>query len=165
MWSVSPCPKIITWSGFHWRLFNVTTLWPHVWRLTQNLIVFALRFQFKSYCSSHRPVQKVKHMGGSRSEPSKICGICHEEVGNVPSPKSIWTPCCGSFYHPACVQSSALSAGVYNFRSVLVYSLFWWPTAFVGFVCLCVKSILIFTVALVSWEVRTIFLVSLKSIV
>ena len=82
-------------------------------------------FQFKSYCSSHRPVQKVKHVGSSRSlGKTDVCSICQEEVSMTPSPKSIWTPCCGAYFHPACIQSTALSAGAYHFRWVTRWILF-----------------------------------------
>ena len=84
-----------------------------------------LHFQFKSFCSSHRPVQRAKSSSGlssSRSPTKNIvehCSICKDQVSTSPSPRSIWTPCCGAFFHPACIQATSLSAGAYHFRSVL----------------------------------------------
>lgn len=70
--------------------------------------------QFKSYCSTHRPLQKAKQSGEKTT-----CSICQDEVVGKPCPKSLWTPCCDAWFHRKCLQSMALTSGQYHFRCPL----------------------------------------------
>ena len=53
--------------------------------------------QFKSFCSTHRPAQKVEHSAGrSRGE----CGICLGEIQDPnPTFALLWAPCCSRWMH------------------------------------------------------------------
>lgn len=73
--------------------------------------------QFKSFCSAHRPAQKVK--GSRPREGKEVCGICQDAVPIPPAPTSLWTPCCGSIFHSSCIQTAAMSSGSLHFRCPL----------------------------------------------
>ena len=63
-------------------------------------------FQFKSYCSSHRPSQKVQRQNQANGIS---CQLCQEPVIARPScPKSLYAPCCSAWLHRSCVQNLAL---------------------------------------------------------
>ena len=63
-------------------------------------------FQFKSYCSSHRPSQKVQRQNQANGIS---CKLCQEPVIARPScPKSLYAPCCSAWLHRSCVQNLAL---------------------------------------------------------
>ena len=108
--------SIIVWPKFSSKLAFASDKYLLRWLL---LPIFS--FQFKSFCSSHRPAQKMKQLTAPRpaSSVSDQCSICQEEVGLNPSSESIWSPCCGAFFHPACIQNASLSAGAYHFRFVI----------------------------------------------
>jgi hypothetical protein len=77
-------------------------------------------FQFKSYCCSHRPSQKVhRQQQPQNSTASSKCSICQEAVCNRPTPRSLWSPCCSAWLHRSCVQSMALNAGEHHFKCPL----------------------------------------------
>eukprot|EP00093_Oithona_nana_P004399 04399.XXX_36607_34362_1 [CDS] Oithona nana genome sequencing. len=61
--------------------------------------------QFKSYCSSHRPSQKVQRQNQANGIS---CSLCQEPVIARPCPKSLYAPCCSTWLHRSCVQNMAL---------------------------------------------------------
>lgn len=72
---------------------------------------------FKSFCSSHRPHQKVppkciKLM--KEDEDSKICTICYDSVNSKVSNDTLWAPCCRKrWFHRQCLQRQALAQGYF----------------------------------------------------
>lgn len=72
--------------------------------------------QFKSFCSSHRPVQKVSVKG---NKSVKSCSICLKDVEAKPTFSALWTPCCAAWLHRNCLQKHAQAAGSYHFRCPL----------------------------------------------
>jgi len=74
--------------------------------------------QFKSFCKEHRPVQVVRkvEVGRGSSSSCSTCTICQERLVRKATLKTLWSPCCSSFYHRECVQSLAVSAGKEHLR-------------------------------------------------
>ena len=73
--------------------------------------------QFKSFCKEHRPVQTVRKVEGRTSNSScSTCTICQERLVRKASLKTLWSPCCSSFFHRDCVQTMAVSAGKEHLR-------------------------------------------------
>ncbi|XP_034247452.1 putative GPI-anchored protein pfl2 isoform X2 [Thrips palmi] len=73
--------------------------------------------QFLSFCSSHRPQQKV-HAKFIKllkeDEDSNTCPICYESVGNTVTNDTLWAPCCQKrWFHRACVQRQAQAQGYF----------------------------------------------------
>jgi len=73
--------------------------------------------KFPSFCPLHRPVQtpsKVR-VGGGGGE----CGVCLDELEEVPGSDVLWTPCCGGWFHRNCVERMAETAGCHFFKCPL----------------------------------------------
>jgi len=88
--------------------------------------------QYKSFCSLHRPVQKLsraqvkqqkKNLSSCNKDDqgSSQCSICQDPVTPKPGFKSILAPCCtsGSWFHRSCLQKLALNNGQAHFRCPL----------------------------------------------
>ena len=76
--------------------------------------------QFKSYCSSHRPTQKMpNHKQNSSKKSNDKCSICQDKVVARPGPASILAKCCSSWFHRKCIQKMALSFGAPYFKCPL----------------------------------------------
>ncbi|XP_063797798.1 G2/M phase-specific E3 ubiquitin-protein ligase-like [Pseudophryne corroboree] len=75
----------------------------------QKEFIFQYSKQFPSFCPRHRPVQKAK-----AKEAVSACTICLEELTPAPAYDVIKSPCCkNTWFHRACLQMQALSAGKY----------------------------------------------------
>lgn len=73
--------------------------------------------QFKSFCKEHRPLQNVKKVESLKANPANSnCTICQEKIVRKATFKTLWVPCCSSFFHRDCVQSQAISAGKGHLR-------------------------------------------------
>jgi len=74
--------------------------------------------QFKSFCKEHRPVQVVRkvEVGMSSTSTCSNCTICQDRLVRKISLKTLWSPCCSSFFHRDCVQTMAVSAGKEHLR-------------------------------------------------
>jgi len=76
--------------------------------------------QFKSYCSSHRPTQKMpNHKQNASKKSNDKCSICQDKVVARPGPASILAKCCSSWFHRKCIQKMALSFGAPHFKCPL----------------------------------------------
>ncbi|KAL0858422.1 hypothetical protein ABMA27_012301 [Loxostege sticticalis] len=103
---------------------------------------------FKSFCQNHAPKQKVTEevmakakvrmqadrknakavvaktdedkLDDDLSEDS-VCVICYEAVQRYPTPQTFWPPCCArdKWFHRACLQRMALSAGMHYLKCPL----------------------------------------------
>jgi len=87
---------------------------PHCGKKHNSLFQFF--DQFKSFCKEHRPVQMVRKVEGRGSSGSSTCTICQDRLVRKATLKTLWSPCCSSFYHRDCVQSMAVSAGKEHMR-------------------------------------------------
>jgi len=73
--------------------------------------------QFKSFCKEHRPVQTVRKVEGrSGNNSCSTCTICQDRIVRKATLKTLWSPCCSSFFHRDCVQTMAVSAGKEHLR-------------------------------------------------
>ncbi|NXC42880.1 PHF7 protein, partial [Penelope pileata] len=69
--------------------------------------------QYRSFCREHRPQQTVQ------ADPSADtnCIICLDPVGDCKSYYTMVCPVCrNAWFHRACIQGQARSAGVLHFR-------------------------------------------------
>ncbi|XP_067014862.2 G2/M phase-specific E3 ubiquitin-protein ligase [Anabrus simplex] len=72
--------------------------------------------QYKSYCSGHRPVQRVPAPVLKQLQTGDInCTICFEEVPPTLCRDNLWAPCCSknTWFHRNCVQAFAMSSGYF----------------------------------------------------
>ncbi|CAG2167013.1 unnamed protein product [Oppiella nova] len=70
---------------------------------------------YPSYCEKHRPKQKTRRV--NQKAVDRMCAICREEVTPPqPSPKTLWTPCCGHWMHRECVIKQAYHAGKHHLK-------------------------------------------------
>lgn len=79
---------------------------------------------FSSFCQDHRPVQAplAKAKKKNTNESLKVveeCGVCLEELEEKPSNSTLWTPCCGGWFHRSCVERMAETAGCHFFKCPL----------------------------------------------
>uniref|UniRef100_A0A1B6CRC0 PHD-type domain-containing protein n=1 Tax=Clastoptera arizonana TaxID=38151 RepID=A0A1B6CRC0_9HEMI len=67
---------------------------------------------FKSFCHSHRPMQKIPKEISSKGID---CIICCENVSQTPGYDNLWAPCCriNAWFHRDCIQGLAISAGYF----------------------------------------------------
>lgn len=67
--------------------------------------------QFKSFCSSHRPVQKVTPpLVKAARVALKECGLCARALDQLrPTFYVLRAPCCGGWLHRDCLQSAILA--------------------------------------------------------
>ncbi|XP_023706470.1 uncharacterized protein LOC111863895 isoform X2 [Cryptotermes secundus] len=72
--------------------------------------------QFKSFCSVHRPVQKIdpRVLMEVKSREA-TCAICYDSIQPTSCPSTLWAPCCriNAWFHRDCVQKLAISAGYF----------------------------------------------------
>jgi len=55
--------------------------------------------QFKSFCKEHRPLQNVKKMESLKANSANSnCTICQEKIVRKATFKTLWVPCCSSFF-------------------------------------------------------------------
>jgi len=75
---------------------------------------------FSSYCVDHRPVQKPveKKIDGKKAKSDKECGVCLDALGRSKT-DNLWTPCCGGWFHRACINRMAKTAGIHFFKCPL----------------------------------------------
>ncbi|XP_043929738.1 G2/M phase-specific E3 ubiquitin-protein ligase isoform X2 [Protopterus annectens] len=77
--------------------------------------IFQYTDPFASYCWEHRPVQKAAKR--RRGSGPALCTICLEHVDTIPSFSILKSPCCkNTWFHRDCLQTQALSAGMFFFR-------------------------------------------------
>nr|XP_053622544.1 uncharacterized protein LOC128682083 isoform X2 [Plodia interpunctella] len=103
---------------------------------------------YKSFCQSHTPKQKIADdvlvkakvrmqaerkrlalvkAGVAVEDPSAdsdsecVCVICYERVRGFATPQTFWPPCCArdAWFHRACMQRMALSAGMHYLKCPL----------------------------------------------
>ena len=86
--------------------------------MLKQIFIYNYQFQFKSYCSSHRPAQKPPKQHNSKN-PNDKCTICQESLVPRPCPKSILARCCSSWFHRTCIQKMALNSGAHHFKCPL----------------------------------------------
>eukprot|EP00095_Tigriopus_kingsejongensis_P012714 snap_masked-scaffold1515_size37859-processed-gene-0.4 protein:Tk12714 transcript:snap_masked-scaffold1515_size37859-processed-gene-0.4-mRNA-1 annotation:"ras guanine nucleotide exchange factor b-like" len=67
--------------------------------------------QFKSFCSTHRPVQKVSRPAHPSPTQLQECGLCSAGVDGQPTFHVLWTPCCGRWLHRDCLQPAVITGG------------------------------------------------------
>ncbi|KAJ9595463.1 hypothetical protein L9F63_013374, partial [Diploptera punctata] len=72
--------------------------------------------QFKSFCATHRPLQKIDAniLQQSKNKPA-TCPICYDQVDPTAFRTTLWAPCCrvNAWFHRDCVQKLAMSAGYF----------------------------------------------------
>ncbi|XP_051482495.1 PHD finger protein 7-like [Apus apus] len=69
--------------------------------------------EYKSFCSKHRPVQRLRGMQQHRTP----CLFCLEPVSEQPCFDTLVCPACASAWlHRSCIQAMALSSGLHLFR-------------------------------------------------
>ncbi len=68
---------------------------------------------FPSFCSQHRPNQRI-HNFGHKSD--NLCAICRESVDQKPKPQTLWSPCCYHWYHRECVVKQSYHAAKHHFK-------------------------------------------------
>ncbi|GFR26450.1 hypothetical protein TNCT_678442 [Trichonephila clavata] len=72
--------------------------------------------KFSSYCELHRPRQKAIET----PEEEFYCRICYLPLSEKDAKNCLYTSCCNhNWYHHACLQKYALSAGRYFFKCPL----------------------------------------------
>ncbi|XP_063819267.1 G2/M phase-specific E3 ubiquitin-protein ligase-like [Pseudophryne corroboree] len=80
----------------------------------ENEFIFQFYKQFQSFCSKHRPVQKITK---TPKENLSVCTICLEELTPAPAHEVIKSPCCkNTWLHRTCLQMQALNAGKYHLK-------------------------------------------------
>ncbi|XP_055496646.1 G2/M phase-specific E3 ubiquitin-protein ligase isoform X2 [Leucoraja erinacea] len=85
----------------------------------ENQCIFQFTGQFESYCSQHKPVQKVPR-AVRRSGGSFTCAVCLDSIDPCPSYDVLKSPCCkNTWFHRQCLQHQALSAGMFFFRCTI----------------------------------------------
>ena len=76
--------------------------------------------QFKSFCCSHRPAQKIPARYEKRRQASNVsedtCPICRQNVEPKATFSLLFTPCCQGWIHRTCLQKSV---GSYHLRCPL----------------------------------------------
>ncbi|XP_054162580.1 G2/M phase-specific E3 ubiquitin-protein ligase-like [Oppia nitens] len=68
---------------------------------------------FPSYCIKHRSIQRTDPKKESTDD---LCANCREQVVCKPTPKTLWTPCCGHWLHRECVIKQAYHQGKHHFK-------------------------------------------------
>jgi len=81
--------------------------------------LFQFYGEFNAFCSSHRPVQKPSVHRGKEVVEDNQCGVCLDEVEELVSPATLWTPCCGGWFHRSCIEKMAENAGLAFFKCPL----------------------------------------------
>ncbi|XP_072204670.1 PHD finger protein 7-like [Excalfactoria chinensis] len=72
--------------------------------------------RYRAFCWEHRPQQAVQ----AAPEPNTTCIICMEPVDDSRSYGTMVCPACQhAWFHRACIQEQALSAGIYCFQCPL----------------------------------------------
>ncbi|PSN36951.1 hypothetical protein C0J52_15884 [Blattella germanica] len=72
--------------------------------------------EFKSYCATHRPIQKIDAAVREQIKTSEVtCPICYDTVDHTDYKSTLWAPCCRvkALFHRDCVQKLAMSAGYF----------------------------------------------------
>lgn len=73
--------------------------------------------EFRSYCISHRPIQKVEGHTKEKFDAldGALCYICYDAVNPDDAIDTLWAPCCrkNALFHRKCVQQLATSAGYF----------------------------------------------------
>ncbi|XP_069680738.1 uncharacterized protein [Periplaneta americana] len=72
--------------------------------------------QFKSFCSIHRPIQKIDpSILRDVKNRDATCTICYDSIEPTASCSTLWAPCCriNAWFHRDCVQRLAMSAGYF----------------------------------------------------
>ncbi|XP_063979013.1 uncharacterized protein LOC135163489 isoform X2 [Diachasmimorpha longicaudata] len=71
--------------------------------------------EFRSYCVSHRPKQKIDEVIKSQISEQLLCYICYDNVDRNNLFETLWAPCCkkNAWFHRFCVQQLAMSAGYF----------------------------------------------------
>ncbi|CAM5104929.1 unnamed protein product [Natator depressus] len=70
--------------------------------------------EFKSFCWTHRPVQRVRRW---QQQAETICVVCLESMPGKPSYTALVCPACKhAWFHRGCIQGHALRAALYHFR-------------------------------------------------
>ncbi|CAM5165278.1 unnamed protein product [Eretmochelys imbricata] len=70
--------------------------------------------EFKSFCWTHRPVQRVRRW---QQQAETICVVCLESMPGKPSYSALVCPACKhAWFHRGCIQGHALRAALYHFR-------------------------------------------------
>ncbi|XP_023318113.1 uncharacterized protein LOC106650467 isoform X2 [Trichogramma pretiosum] len=73
--------------------------------------------EFKSFCESHRPKQKIdaEILAKIANVAMVTCTICYEDVDPKDTIGTLWSSCCrkGAWFHRTCLQKLAISAGYF----------------------------------------------------
>ncbi|CAM4576657.1 unnamed protein product [Lepidochelys kempii] len=70
--------------------------------------------EFKSFCWTHRPVQRVRRW---QQQAETVCVVCLESMPGKPSYSALVCPACKhAWFHRGCIQGHALRAALYHFR-------------------------------------------------
>ncbi|XP_011297042.1 uncharacterized protein [Fopius arisanus] len=71
--------------------------------------------EFRSYCVSHRPKQKIDERIRAQISDQLLCYICYDNVDRNNLFETLWAPCCkkNAWFHRLCVQQLAMSAGYF----------------------------------------------------
>lgn len=66
---------------------------------------------FRSFCEDHRTIKKPKN----RHQPTDLCTICYDEMGQFNLMRSIPLPCCNknAWCHKSCLQKYAQTSGYF----------------------------------------------------